>query len=156
MNSALPTQLLTCRCGEYTIGFDVQVVQEVLTEQLMTKIPRAPGSVCGLLNLRGDVVPAVFLHKNLNIPGVAEGVSYRHLILNLAHSTISLLVDEVGEVLELQPEQYFKQVGGLQAPFKELIVGVYHTSELTVLHLDPEASCRLFTEAGIVHAESGL
>jgi purine-binding chemotaxis protein CheW len=155
MNYSLPSQLLTCRCGKYTIGFDVQVVQEVLTEQPMTKVPRAPRNVCGLLNLRGDVVPAVFLHKNLNIPGNNEGTSSRHLILNIADSTISLLVDEVGEVLELQPEQYFREIGGLEAPFKELIVGVYHTPELTVLHLDPEASCRLFKDSDLIDAESG-
>jgi purine-binding chemotaxis protein CheW len=143
MNSRIPTQLLTCRCGEYTLGFDVQVVQEVLTEQPMTKVPRAPDTVCGLLNLRGDVVPAILLARTLHMAPLLHSIPHKHLIINVGASRTSLIVDEVGEVLELEPSHYFTDLGGLEGPYKELVIGMYHHCGRTVLHLDPEASCRL-------------
>jgi len=144
MSAHIPTQLLTCRCGSYTLGFDVQDVQEVLAKQHMTRVPRAPQVVCGLLNLRGDVVPALYLHHVLGIANSAVSLdSHRNLILTVGSSTLSLIVDEVGEVIELVSQNYFSEKGGLEAPFKELVQGIYQTPEITVLHLNPETSCRI-------------
>ena len=144
-----PNQLLTCRCGEYTLGFDVRVVQEVLTEQPMTRVPRAPHTVCGLLNLRGDVVPAIYLHRRL---GVSDAGSidqpHKHIIISLAASTVSLIVDEVGEVHTLDQSHYFSEVGALETPFNQVVAGIYNSPNLTILHLDPEASCRIFVGGG--------
>jgi purine-binding chemotaxis protein CheW len=144
MTSHLPKQLLTCQCGDYTLGFDVQDVQEILTEQPMTRVPRAPKAVCGLLNLRGDVVPALYLHRILGLAdSKSEPNSHKHLIITVGPSTLSLIVDDVGEVIELSSKNYFTELGGLQAPFKELVLGMYQIPTLTVLHLNPEASCRI-------------
>ena len=138
-----PSQLLTCRCGDYTLGFDVRVVQEVLTEQAMTRVPRAPRTVCGLLNLRGEVVPAVYLNRRLGISDtVTIDQAHRHIIINVKDSTISLIVDEVGEVHPLDPKHYFSDIDSLDAPFSQVVVGIYNAPNLTVLHLDPETSCR--------------
>ena len=141
---ALPLQLLTCRCGDYTLGFDVRVVQEVLTEQPMTRVPRAPSVVCGLLNLRGDVVPALYLNRRLGI-ATAESVdhTHRHIILSVNESVLSLIVDEVGEVHHLDPAHYFSDVRALNTPFNQVVAGIYNAPDLTVLHLDPEASCHI-------------
>jgi purine-binding chemotaxis protein CheW len=144
MSVQQPTQLLTCLCGDYTLGFNVQDVQEILTEQAMTRVPRAPSTVCGLLNLRGDVVPALYLHRILGLTEIREPHSHhRHLILTVGSSTLSLIVDDVGEVIELVPEHYFTELGALQPPFKDLVLGMYQAEGLTVLHLNPEASCRI-------------
>lgn len=144
MKNQLPTQLLTCACGDYTLGFNVQDVQEILTEQTMTQVPRAPSTVCGLLNLRGDVVPALYLNRILGLANAEDTQSHhRHLIITVGSSTLSLIVDDVGEVIELLPEHYFTELGSLKAPFKELVLGMYQTPALTVLHLNPEASCRI-------------
>lgn len=139
-----PVQLLTCRCGDYTLGFDVRVVQEVLTEQPMTRVPRAPSTVCGLLNLRGDVVPAVYLNRRLGIAHAASiDNTHRHIIISVNQSAISLIVDEVGEVRPLNPAHYFSDIRALDTPFNQIVVGIYNAPDLTVLHLDPEASCRI-------------
>ena len=138
--TAPPAQLLTCRCGDYTLGFDVRVVQEVLTEQPMTRVPRAPSTVCGLLNLRGDVVPAVYLNRRLGIAHTASiDCAHRHIIISVNGSAISLIVDEVGEVCLLDSAHYFGDVRALDTPFNQVVVGIYNAPDLTVLHLDPEA-----------------
>ncbi len=144
MSTPLPAQLLTCHCGEYTLGFNVQDVQEILTEQAMTRVPRAPDTVCGLLNLRGDVVPALHLNRILGLADREDQrTRHRHLIITVGSSTLSLIVDDVGEVIELLPDHYFTELGALKAPFKEIVAGTYQTPTLTVLHLNPEASCRI-------------
>jgi hypothetical protein len=65
-------------------------------------------------------------------PGLDD--AHRHLIITVGSSTLSLIVDDVGEVLELIPHNYFTDRGGLEAPFKELVVGIYQSMETTVLH----------------------
>ncbi len=49
-------------------GVDVQTVQEVIRYQEMTEVPLAPEAVCGLINLRGQIVTAIDLRKRLGMP----------------------------------------------------------------------------------------
>jgi purine-binding chemotaxis protein CheW len=143
MTDSSTRYLLTCFCGPHTIGFDLNTVQEVLTERSITRVPRAPSRVCGLLNLRGNVVPAISLHEALGIASPALGNSpHRHIILSLTHSVVSLVVDDVGEVLALDPTHYFPGAAGLHSTLKSVAIGIYTTPQAAVLHLDPEQCCR--------------
>jgi len=115
-------------------------------EQPITRVPRAPGGVLGLLNLRGNIVPAISLHHALGVSGdQVNGAPHRHIILSLAATTVSLLVDDVGDVLNLDRSCYFTDVAGLANPIKELTLGIYTAPQATVLHLDPELACRVDT-----------
>jgi len=143
MKLTTPLSILTCTCGHYTVGFDLHSVQEVLMEQSITPVPRAPGGILGLLNLRGNIVPAISLHHALGVTTAPlNELPHRHIIISLAESTVSLLVDNVGEVLNLDSSCYFTDVAGLSNPIKELTLGIYTVPQTTVLHLDPELACR--------------
>lgn len=147
MMPPIPQHLLTCRCGHYTVGFELSAVQEVLTEQDITRVPRAPANVLGLLNLRGNVVPAISLHQALGVTGPPLAESpHRHIILSLSQSTVSLVVDDVGEVLDLDDSRYFVDVAGLSQLLRDVTLGIYTSSHGAVLHLDPESTCRTDTE----------
>lgn len=146
MNFAAPLNLLTCTCAHFTVGFDLSAVQEVLMEQPISSVPRAPAGVVGLLNLRGNVVPVISLHHALGVPGVSlKDTPHRHIIISLAESTVSLLVDDVGEVIDVEKSHYFTELAGLTSPIEELTLGIYTAPRLTVLHLDPELTCRVNT-----------
>jgi purine-binding chemotaxis protein CheW len=139
--------LLTCMCGPHVVGFHLGVVQEILTERPITRVPRASTRVCGLLNLRGNVVPAISLHHTLGIPSPAlDQAHHRHIILSLGNSVVSLVADDVGEVLELDPNNYFPDVAGLTSPLKELTLGIYTTAQAAILHMDAELCCRTHEE----------
>lgn len=144
MTPTTPLNILTCTCGKYTIGFDLHSVQEVLIDQSIARVPRAPGGILGLLNLRGNIVPAISLHHALGLPTThSSELPHRHIIISLAQSVVSLLVDDVGEVLRVDSSCYFTDVAGLSNPIKELTLGMYTAPQTTVLHLDPELACRV-------------
>lgn len=85
------------------LGVDVLGVQEVLNTQHMTPVPRANEDILGLINLRGQIVTAVDLKRRLNMAGSLSEAPM-NIILRAKEGAISLLVDEIGDVLEVPLE----------------------------------------------------
>lgn len=86
--------------GEY-LGVDVLKVQEVLRSQAMTPVPKAPGYIAGLINLRGQIVTAVDLRRRLGMPDRGPGAEPMNVIVRTAEGPMSLLVDDIGDVVEV-------------------------------------------------------
>src|SRR2546421_12685512 len=82
-------------------GVDVQKVQEVVPFQQMTRVPLAPPTVRGLLNLRGQIVTGIDLRRRLELPERPEGSLPMNVVLRGEDSPVSFLVDDVGEVIEV-------------------------------------------------------
>lgn len=142
-----PLYLLTCSCGPYEIGFDLRNIQEVVSEQYITPVPRATPGISGLINLRGNVVSALSLAEILRVPAEpSTSENHRHVILTLASSIVSLVVDTVGDVIEVAQTEYFSNMAGLPHPVKDIALGIYRKSGKAVVHLDPERTCNLSSE----------
>jgi hypothetical protein len=56
------------------------------------------------------------------------------------------VADDVGEVLELDPNNYFPDVAGLTSPLRDLTLGIYTTPQASILHVDAELCCRTHEE----------
>src|SRR3954453_7113159 len=82
-------------------GVDVQKVQEVVSYQEMTRVPLAPPTVRGLLNLRGQIVTGIDLRRRLDLPDRPAEHRPMNVVLRGEDSPVSLLVDEIGEVIEV-------------------------------------------------------
>src|SRR4051812_36691478 len=82
-------------------GVEVERVQEVIRYQEMTPVPLAPAVVRGLINLRGQIVTAIDLRRRLELPE-REGRQKLpiNVVIRAGEEPISLLVDEIGEVVE--------------------------------------------------------
>jgi len=83
------------------LGVPVQVVQEVLNAQQITRTPRTRPEIAGLLNLRGQIVTAVDLRKSLGLPPREGEQPSMNVVLRFRGESFSLLVDEVGDVIEV-------------------------------------------------------
>jgi purine-binding chemotaxis protein CheW len=81
------------------LGIDIQAVQEVMASPLATKVPYAPAGIAGLINLRGQLATVLDLRPKLNLSG--KNTPPFSLIIKTETGFFSLLVDELGEVLEL-------------------------------------------------------
>jgi purine-binding chemotaxis protein CheW len=79
----------------------VEEVQEVLMNQPLTRVPRAPDYIVGLLNLRGQIISAVDLRRRLQFSVRADGAPGKLLVLKTADGPISIVVDDIGDVLTL-------------------------------------------------------
>lgn len=117
-------------------GVEVLAVQEVIRHQRMTPVPLAPEVVSGLINLRGQVVTAIDLRRRLGLPDRPADVLPMNVVVRTAEGPVSLLVDEIGDVLQVEDGQFELPPETLDGAAAELITGVYKLEERLLLVLD--------------------
>jgi purine-binding chemotaxis protein CheW len=81
-------------------GVEVCDVQEVLRYHDMTPVPRAPESVFGLINLRGQIVTALDLRHRLGLSERPVGQLPMNVVVRSRDEVVSLLVDDIGDVID--------------------------------------------------------
>ncbi|MEH2436384.1 MAG: chemotaxis protein CheW [Nostoc sp.] len=173
-------------------GIDVQHVQEVIRPQAMTRVPLAPPDICGLINLRGQIITVIDLQRrlemsepqtqsttklgdepdfsryvekpmrNLTLPSLPEkGENSKppsckergfpdpvksqvdaaqgfNIIVYCNHEVVSLLVDDVGDVLEFAHNTFQPPLATLKGRMRQMLAGAYPLPEGFLLVLDAE------------------
>jgi len=117
-------------------GVDVQKVQEVVPYQEMTRVPLAPPTVRGLLNLRGQIVTGIDLRRRLDLPEGGAAERPMNVVLRGEDSPVSFLVDGIGEVIEVDADAWEPPPETLQSRIRELIQAVYPLPAELLLILD--------------------
>jgi len=131
-------QLATFTVGKFLFGIDVLNVQEVLRFQRMTKVPLAPPVIVGLINLRGQIVPAIDMRCRLFFEARGAGESSMNMVVRSEDGAVSLLVDEIGDVLELKSNAFENTPANVAANVREMIRGVYKLKDRLLFVLDTE------------------
>jgi purine-binding chemotaxis protein CheW len=134
-------------------GVEVLNIQEVLRYQQMTRVPLAPATVQGLINLRGQIVTAIDLRHRLELPARAGSVLPMNVVVRSEDGAISLLVDEIGDVVEIDDEAFESPPETLRGVARDLIKGVYKLKERLLLVLDTERTVNL-SGASVLTSES--
>jgi purine-binding chemotaxis protein CheW len=124
-------------------GVEVLQVQEVLRYQEMTPVPLAPDVIEGLINLRGQIVTAVDMRRRLKLKPRPEGQTPMNTVVRTAEGAISLLVDEIGDVLEVEGETFEATPDNVEPAARELLRGVYKLKDRLLLILDTEKTIDL-------------
>lgn len=119
-------------------GIEVLKVQEVIRYQEMTRVPLAPRMIEGLINLRGQIVTAIDLRRRLELPPRPEGQLPMNVVVRTEEGAVSLLVDEIGDVVEIADDSYERPPETLNGVARELIRGVYKLKGCLLLILDTE------------------
>jgi purine-binding chemotaxis protein CheW len=140
-------QLCTFALDSLLFGVEVVNVQEVIRYQAMTKIPLASSMVRGLINLRGQIVTAIDMRARLNLPAVGDGHQPMNVVLRTSDGVVSLLVDEIGDVLELDGRDFERPPETLGGVFREVVLGVYKLESKLLLLLDVERIVSLGAQA---------
>lgn len=120
-------------------GVEVANVQEVVNSQKMTRVPLAPPVIGGLINLRGQLVTAIDVRRLLDIPPMAEGRQPMNVILHTADGAVSLLVDEIDNVIEVDEATFEAPPDTVRGRARELIRGVYKLDERLLLILNTDS-----------------
>ena len=129
-------QLCTFFLDGLRFGVDVQKVQEVVPYQEMTRVPLAPPTVRGLLNLRGQIVTGIDLRRRLDLAERPADQLPTNVVLRGEDSPVSFLVDDVGEVIEVTADSCERPPDTLQGRARDLIQGVYPLQDELLLVLD--------------------
>jgi purine-binding chemotaxis protein CheW len=131
-------------------GVEVLKVQEVIRHQAMTRVPLAPREVQGLINLRGQIVTALDLRRRLTLAARPQDALPMNVVVRTDDGAVSLLVDEIGDVVEVSEEQFERPPETVAGVARELISGVYKLRDRLLLILDTEKTIRLGGVAELV------
>ena len=141
-----PRQLCTFTIDGQWFGVEVRQVQEVIRYQPMTRVPLAHPVVHGLINLRGQIVTAVDLRRRLELPDRPSGRLPMNIVVRSDDGAISLLVDEVGEVVEVAESQWERAPETLTGVARTLVPGAYKLPDRLLLVLDTIRAVHLDVE----------
>ena len=120
------------------LGIDVLAVQEVIRHQVMTDVPLAPNSVEGLMNLRGQIVTGIDLRAQLQLPPRPESQNPMNVVVRTDDGPVSLLVDKIGDVLELDAEESEQPPETLADQIRDVVNHVFKLDNRLLLTLDVE------------------
>ncbi len=100
---------LTFQLEDEAFALDVSQVREILDITAITKVPRAPDFMRGVINVRGSVVPVIDLRMKFGMPQVEGTVDTRIIIMEISlegkTTVLGAIADSVNDVLELEPGQ---------------------------------------------------
>jgi purine-binding chemotaxis protein CheW len=131
-------QFSTFFVADLFFGVDVLHVQEVLRFQPMTPVPQAPEVIEGLINLRGQIVTAIDMRRRLRLPARPGDKAPMNMVVRTSDGAVSLLVDEIGDVLDMDASTYERPPENLDPAARDLIRGVYKLHDRLLLVLDEE------------------
>lgn len=131
-------QFCTFQLGQLLFGVEVLKVQEVIRHQPMTHVPLAPPTVRGLINLRGQIVLALDLRRRLELPPAdpPNAEPCMNVVVRDDDGAVSLLVDEIGDVLEIDDGRFEPPPETLHGVARELVQGVFPLPGQLLLILD--------------------
>ncbi len=127
--------LCTLVVADQLFGVDVLLVQEIIGEQRITAVPLAADTVVGLLNLRGEIVPAVSLRAALGLAAADADAPHMHVVLRTGDGLASLVVDAIGDVVEVDDSTFEEPPDTLVGLARELVSGVYKLEQRLLLQL---------------------
>lgn len=131
-------QFATFYLADLLLGVEVEKVQEVLRYQEMTPVPLASAVVQGLINLRGQIVTAIDLRRRFDLPERPDGTRPMNVVLRTDDNPVSLLVDEIGDVVQMGDESFEPPPETVRGVAKELIRGVFKLENRLLLILDTD------------------
>lgn len=94
-------QLVTFSIGEEEFGVDILKVQEIIRTMEITKVPRAPEFVEGVINLRGKVIPIIDLRRRFGLSSKDHDKHTRIIVIEINNMIVGFVVDSVSEVLRI-------------------------------------------------------
>jgi len=94
-------QLVTFKIGDEEFGVDILRVQEIIRTMEITKVPRAPVFVEGVINLRGKVIPILDLRKRFGLDARDHDKDTRIIVIEMQAMIVGFVVDSVSEVLRI-------------------------------------------------------
>lgn len=111
-------------------------VQEVIRSQETTRVPLVSDVVHGLMNLRGEIVTTLDLRRRLDLPAIDDGTEPMNVVIRTDDGTLSLLVDRIGDVLELDADGFEAPPATLRGVSRDLVSAVHKLDDDLLLILD--------------------
>jgi purine-binding chemotaxis protein CheW len=137
------SQFCTFYLDKLLFGVELKTVQEVIRSLEVTQVPLAPKVVSGLINLRGQIVTAVDLRRQLELDPRPADMPAMNVVVRSDDGAVSLLVDEIGDVVEVDSTTFERPPETLRGTVREVITGVHKLDDRLLLVLDTEKASQM-------------
>jgi purine-binding chemotaxis protein CheW len=141
------TELIAFRLNGLLLGIDILHVKEINCQLQHTPVPCAVGDVCGVINLRGEVLTVIDLGQLLHLSAVAKQGPARYVIVASEKERIALLVDAIEDVVTLDRGELKPIPANFRNVRKEALQGVYPLTNELLIVLDVDNALSLKDEA---------
>jgi len=128
-------QLVTFRLGEEEYAFDILSVREIKRMMEITRVPRSPDFIEGVVNLRGNVIPILDLRKRFGLPPREPDPETRIIVSEVDRRVVGFIVDTVTEVLRIHADTV-EPPGDIAGIDAEYIKGVGKIDDRLLILLD--------------------
>jgi purine-binding chemotaxis protein CheW len=132
----LLTEYVTVTIGDHMFGLPIFRVQDVFVPVGLTRVPLAPPEVAGILNLRGRVVTAIDMRSRLDFGEREPGTPLMAIGIELKGESYGLLVDAVGEVMQLHNSACEAKPANLDPRLSRVAAGIYRLEGQLMVVLD--------------------
>jgi purine-binding chemotaxis protein CheW len=143
LNVTNSRQFCTFYLDNLLFGVESRKIQEVVTYRELRPVPLAPAVVSGLMNLRGQVVVALELRRQLELPARPANMTPVCLVVHAASGTVCLIADEVGNVLEVEEQTFEPSPQTLSERLRSVILGVHKLDGQLMHVLDTDLACEI-------------
>lgn len=132
--SIVERQLVLFQLAEELYGVDIADVHEIIRMQSITKVPKAPFFVEGIINLRGKVIPVADLRKRLGLAATKHTENSRIVVVESEGNNTGMIVDAVTEVLRIPDDSVEPPIDILTSIDSDYLLGVAkHNSSMIIL-----------------------
>jgi len=130
------TQYIKIRIQDEFFGIDIKYVDNIVRMQHITRVPKAPEYIKGVINLRGEVIPVFSLRIKMGLEEIEENKNFRIIILKYEGESVGIIVDEVREVANLTSDNIEKVYHNNTEGVQNFLLGVGKTDNGLISLLD--------------------
>lgn len=130
------TQYIKIRLGDEYFGIDIKYVDNIVRMQHITRVPKSPSYVKGVINLRGEVIPVFSLRLKMGLDEIEENKYFRIIILKVEGESVGIIVDEVREVANVSSDDVEKVYHNVSDGIQNFLSGVGKTDSGLISLLD--------------------
>lgn len=131
-------KICTFYVDSFFFGIDVSKIQEVIRYQEMTHVPLTNRTISGLINMRGQIVTAIDMRERLHFESLAKDQKPVNIIVNLDDGPVSMLVDSIGDVIDIPLDMFEIPPESVRGNFKKVLKEVCQLEDQLLLILDIE------------------
>ena len=135
-------EFVTFRIADQLFGVPVLKVQDILRPQDIAFVPLAPPEVRGSINLRGRIVTVIDVRVRLGLPENENQDNHMGVTVEQQNELYTLLVDEIGEVLDLDKKHSESIPNTLDQVWREFACGLYKLEDELMVVLDVDRLLR--------------
>ena len=134
--SSAEQQLVVFDLASEAYGVDIGAVREIIRLQDITRVPRTPDFVEGVINLRGKVIPVVDLRKRFMLPVAEQTDDNRIVVVDIGGQDIGVVVDAVTEVLRILSDSVEPPSSVITTTDSDYLMGICKMESRLIILLD--------------------